>query len=47
VIREEAMVDFHNAQMTEVGASPPEDETSTPTTPLPPPLPAEVGGDNG
>lgn len=47
VIREESMVDFHTAQMTEVGASPPEAQTSTPTTPLPPPLPAEVGGDSG
>jgi hypothetical protein len=47
VIREETMVDFHTAKMTEVGASPPEAETSTPTTPLPPPLPAEVGGDSG
>lgn len=45
VIREETMIDFHTAQMTEVGASPPEAQTSTPTTPLPPPLPAEVGGE--
>ncbi len=47
VIREETMIDFHTAKMTEVGASPPEAEKSTPTTPLPPPLPAEVGGDSG
>lgn len=46
VIRDEKMVDFHTAQMTEVGASPPPVKTSTPTTPLPPPLPAEVGGDS-
>jgi hypothetical protein len=39
VIREEPMVDFHT---TETPAAPP--VTSTPTTPLPPPLPAEVGG---
>jgi hypothetical protein len=36
VIRDEPMVDFHNP-----GASAP---PTTPTTPLPPPLPAEVGG---
>jgi hypothetical protein len=41
VIREETMIDFHAPQQSGVGASP---ETSTPTTPLPPPLPAEVGG---
>jgi hypothetical protein len=46
VIREETMVDFHTSKMTEVGESPPPAETSTPTTPLPPPLPAEVGGDS-
>jgi hypothetical protein len=40
VIRDEPMVDFHTAQTPE---APP--ETPTPTTPLPPPLPAEVGGD--
>jgi hypothetical protein len=45
VIRDETMIDFHTAQMSEVGASPPA-ETVTPTTPLPPPLPAEVGGDS-
>ncbi|HEX9834529.1 MAG TPA: hypothetical protein VGA66_15865 [Mycobacterium sp.] len=43
VIREEPMIDFHSSQQAEgPGASPP--ETSTPTTPLPPPLPAEEGG---
>ena len=43
VIREETMIDFHGSQQAEgPGASPP--ETSTPTTPLPPPLPAEEGG---
>jgi hypothetical protein len=36
VIRDEPMVDFHNPGAS---ASP-----TTPTTPLPPPLPAEVGG---
>lgn len=45
IIRDETMIDFHTAQMSEVGASPPPTETATPTTPLPPPLPAEVGGD--
>lgn len=38
VIREELMVDYHGP-----GASA-ADETPTPSTPLPPPLPAEVGG---
>ena len=42
VIREEAMVDFHGTEMPNAPASPP--TTATPTTPLPPPLPAEVGG---
>ena len=46
VIRDETMVDFHTAQMSEVGESPPSAETPTPTTPLPPPLPAEVGGES-
>jgi hypothetical protein len=43
VIREEAMIDFHESQAEVPAASPA--ETPTPTTPLPPPLPAEVGGD--
>ena len=43
VIREESMIDFHGSQQTDVPAAPPA-ETPTPTTPLPPPLPAEVGG---
>lgn len=43
VIREETMVDFHGA-LPDVAPSAPPEETS-PTTPLPPPLPAEVGGD--
>ncbi|MCV7283547.1 hypothetical protein H7J88_28305 [Mycolicibacterium flavescens] len=44
VIREESMVDFHQAQSgNSPGASPPP-ATSTPKKPLPPPLPAEVGG---
>lgn len=38
VIREEPMVDFHGP-----GSSASE-ETTAPSTPLPPPLPAEVGG---
>jgi hypothetical protein len=40
VIRDEPMVDFHTADTPEA----PQLETPTPTTPLPPPLPAEVGG---
>jgi hypothetical protein len=40
VIREEPMVDFHRPD-TPAAPPPP---TTTPTTPLPPPLPAEVGG---
>ena len=42
VIREEAMIDFHGSQQADAPAAPA--QTSTPTTPLPPPLPAEVGG---
>jgi hypothetical protein len=41
VIRDEPMVDFHGA---EPEAPPASQETPTPTTSLPPPLPAEVGG---
>ena len=40
VIRDEKMIDFHTAGTTAAPA-----ETPTPTTPLPPPLPAEEGGD--
>ncbi|MCV7151094.1 hypothetical protein H7I57_07315 [Mycobacterium pyrenivorans] len=39
VIRDEPMVDFHRP-----GASTESAEEPTPTTPLPPPLPAEEGG---
>jgi hypothetical protein len=42
VIREEPMVDSHGPETPAARAAPP--PTSTPTTPLPPPLPAEVGG---
>ena len=42
VIREETMIDFHGSAQADVPAAPA--QTSTPTTPLPPPLPAEVGG---
>jgi hypothetical protein len=42
-IRDESMVDFHRpAASAAPPAAPP--TTTTPTTPLPPPLPAEVGG---
>lgn len=43
VIRDEPMVDFHGAQTPQAPATsaPP---TATQSTPLPPPLPAEVGG---
>lgn len=44
IIRDEAMLDFHEGSSSGPGASPP--AASTPTTsakPLPPPLPAEVG----
>jgi hypothetical protein len=43
VIREEPMVDFHGPETAQAPAAPPP-TTTTPTTPLPPPLPAEVGG---
>ena len=45
VIRDEAMLDFHEASPSGPGMSPPP-ASSTPSTsakPLPPPLPAEVG----
>ena len=42
VIREEAMVDFHESSSADASSTP--EATSTPTTSLPPPLPAEVGG---
>lgn len=45
VIRDETMVDFHEASTSGPGMSPPA-ASSTPTTsqePLPPPLPAEEG----
>jgi hypothetical protein len=45
VIRDETMIDFHTPQNSGVGASPAPAGTSlTRTTPLPPPLAAEVGG---
>jgi len=43
VIRDEPMVSFHGPQGSRAPAAP---QTPTPTTPLPPPLPAEVGGDS-
>ncbi len=43
VIREEPMVDFHRPGTPVAPAAPPP-TTTTATTPLPPPLPAEVGG---
>ncbi|MBX7434476.1 hypothetical protein JDV09_20575 [Mycobacterium sp. Y57] len=44
VIRDEKMIDFHTAG-TASGTTGAPAATSTPTTPLPPPLPAEEGGD--
>jgi hypothetical protein len=49
VIREEPMVDFHRPATPEAPAgsstpAAPPPTTTTPATPLPPPLPAEVGG---
>ncbi|MGE2833264.1 hypothetical protein [Mycobacterium sp. SMC-4] len=44
IIREETMLDFHGAGAS---TSPEVQSSPTPTTPLPPPLPAEVGGDEG
>jgi hypothetical protein len=49
-IRREPMVYFHGPETpaaspgTSAPAAPPSSTTPTPTTPLPPPLPAEVGG---
>lgn len=43
VIRDEAMIDFHGSSAFD-GPAAPAPKTSTPTKPLPPPLPAEVGG---
>lgn len=43
VIRDEPMVDFHDAQTPKASATS-APETAAPTTSLPPPLPAEVGG---
>jgi hypothetical protein len=46
VIRDEPMLDFHRpASTSSPGAGP--TTSATPTTPLPPPLPAEVGGGDG
>ncbi len=54
VLRDEPMVDFHRAGSSGTSTQAPSESTSTeapsqstPTTPLPPPLPAEVGGDGG
>jgi hypothetical protein len=41
MIREEPMLDFHQPQ---AAAAPAPTSKTTPTTPLPPPLAAEVGG---
>ncbi|ULE31610.1 hypothetical protein K3G64_15505 [Mycobacterium sp. IDR2000157661] len=41
-IREEPMIDFHES--SSAGTAPVPSKTMTPTKPLPPPLPAEVGG---
>ncbi|OBI50038.1 hypothetical protein A5707_15665 [Mycobacterium kyorinense] len=43
VIRDEPMVDFHGAPAPKA-PTPSAPATATPSTPLPPPLPAEVGG---
>jgi hypothetical protein len=43
VIRDETMLDFHRPGVTTAPAQEPTEEP-TPTTPLPPPLPAEEGG---
>jgi hypothetical protein len=44
VIREEPMVDSHQPNAPASPGAGPQSATTTPTTPLPPPLPAEVGG---
>ncbi len=47
VIRKESWVDFHGPQTSQspaTSSTPPTSTTPTSTTPLPPPLPAEVGG---
>ena len=47
VIRKESWVDFHGPQTSQspaTSSTPPTSTTATSTTPLPPPLPAEVGG---
>lgn len=43
VIRDEPMLDFHRAGTSTTPAAPETKSTPTSTTPLPPPLPAEVG----
>lgn len=44
VIREEAMIDFHDLRSSDDTPSEAPAQTATPSTSLPPPLPAEVGG---
>lgn len=43
VVREEAMIDFHQGPAVDAPSAP-SPRTSAPKTSLPPPLPAEVGG---
>lgn len=48
VLRDEPMTDFHSADTAGMPAQAPiETDETTPTTALPPPLPAEVGADEG
>lgn len=51
VLRDEPMVDFHRADTSDTSdtpaQTPTETEDTTPTTALPPPLPAEVGAEEG